>query len=404
MINLSSYVQQLKPSPTLEIMKIADRLKKEGKSLFDFGIGELNPEIKTPPELIQEIVASLKENETHYSPSAGDPELLEALSGDFKSFGLNYSPAQIIICPGPKDAFFKACMAILDPSAKRNRLVAFAPVYESFEQVPIMLTGKPPIIIQTDENFVPDLNQLEDLLKNNPNVAGVVINSPNNPTGTLYPEAFFKELSSLLKKYEEITVLADEVYRTIRYDEKPYTSIAMEIPERTLYLSGISKELSATGLRLGFIAGPPSVMETIETLEGHISSCVNLPTQKGLARFLRKDNDLHIRKGICNKLMARRERVIKFFSELVPNSVFVKPEGAFYFFPDIRYYLGKKTPKGEILEDDGALARYLLEEANVVTIPGSSFLRPNHLRFAYAVSFDTIEGGISKMAEALGKL
>ena len=245
---------------------------------------------------------------------------------------------------------------------------------------------------------------MEDLLKKDQSVAGVVINSPNNPTGALYPEAFIKELSSLLKKYEGVTVLADEVYRTIRYDGKPYTSIAMEIPERTLYLSGISKELSATGLRLGFIAGPSSALEAIANLEGNISSCVHLPTQKGLARFLRKDRDFRIRQEIRDQLMARRDRVVEYFSELVPHATFVKPEGAFYFFPNFQFYLGKKTPKGEILADDRALALYLLEEANVVTIPGSSFHRPGHLRFAYAVSLDTIEEGISRVGEALGRI
>lgn len=395
MIPVASHILRMTPSPTLEIKEIADSRRQEGKPVYNFGIGELNPEIPTPPEFVEEIVESLRRNETHYSPAAGDPELRSALSEDFKTFGLEYSASQIVVCPGPKDALFKASLALLDPRAERNRVVVFAPIYESFAQVPFIVTGAPPIMLGCDEQLRPDLNQLEDVLKRDKTVVAIIINSPNNPSGALYPQSFFRELATLLAPYEEVNVISDEVYRTIRYDGEPYTTIAKELPDRTLYIGGISKELSATGLRLGYVAAPSPIIEAIRDIEGNTSSCVHLPTQKGLARFLPKDGDHTIRGRIRDALEARRNRFLELFTEAMPEAVLPEPKGAFYAFPDVSAYFGP-------FADDRELARYLLTEAGVVCLPGSTFHRPGHLRFAYAVPFETIEEGMSRLAEKMG--
>ena len=400
----SAWAQQIKPSPTLEVKLIADRLRLEGKQIYDFGIGEMNPELPVPHLLKAAISQAVMDDATHYSPEAGDPELLEAIHADLRLFGLNYSPSEIVICPGPKDAIFKISVTMLNPSSRRNRLVTFAPTYESFENLPVLLTGKPPIVLQTDAHFLPDLNQLAGLLSQDDTIAMIVLNSPNNPTGTVYPSSLLRELAEIIGKHEQICVLSDEVYRTVVYDGLEHVSIASYLPNQTLLVGGMSKEVSGTGLRLGFVAGPEVVMQTVANVEGNTSSCVNLPTQKGYAHFLRKDADLRLRHQIRDALHVRREALIKCFSELVKGAVWECPSGAFYFFPDMRLYCGRRTPKGQYLNTDEELALYLIESANVVTVPGSKFQRPGHLRFAYAVSLETINTGIERLAEALYQL
>ncbi len=400
----STWAQQIKLSPTLEIKSIADKLRLEGKQIYDFGIGEMNPEIPVPHSLKTAISQAVMEDATHYSPAAGDPELLEAIHADLCLFGLSYSPSEIVVCPGPKDAVFKICVTMLNPSSRRNRLVTFAPTYESFENLPILLTGKPPIILQTDPHFLPDPNQLADLLNQDDTIALIVLNSPNNPTGAVYPDSLLRELAEIIGKHEQICILSDEVYRTIIYDGIEHVSIASYLPNQTLLVGGMSKEVSGTGLRLGFIAGPEALMGTIANVEGNTSSCVNLPTQKGYAHFLRKDADLRLRHQIRDALLVRREALMERFSELVTGAPWERPSGAFYFFPDIRRYCGRRTPEGKLLNTDEELAHYLIESANVVTVPGSKFQRPGHLRFAYAVSLETINTGIERLAEALDQL
>ena len=400
----SAWAQQIKPSPTLEIKAIADKLRLEGKQIYDFGIGEMNPEVPVPHLLKTAISQALMEDATHYSPEAGDPELLDAIHTDFRLFGLSYSPAEIVVCPGPKDAVFKICVTMLNPSSRRNRLVTFAPTYESFENLPILLTGKPPIVLRTDAHFLPDPNQLADLLNQDDTIALIVLNSPNNPTGTVYPPSLLRELAEIVGKHEQICVLSDEVYRTVVYDDLEHVSIASYLPNQTLLVGGMSKEVSGTGLRLGFIAGPEAVMGPIANVAGNTSSCVNLPTQKGYAHFLRKDADLRLRYQIRDALYMRRNALMKRFNELVKDAAWERPSGAFYFFPDMRFYCGRRTPDGQPLNTDEELALYLIESANVVTVPGSKFQRPGHLRFAYAVSLETINAGVERLAEALDQL
>ena len=176
-----------------------------------------------------------------------------------------------------------------------------------FENLPVLLTGKPPIVLQTDAHFLPDPNQLADLLNQDDTIALIVLNSPNNPTGTVYPSSLLRELAEIIGKHEQICVLSDEVYRTVVYDGLEHVSIASYLPNQTLLVGGMSKEVPGTGLRLGFVAGPEAVMRTISNVEGNTSSCVNLPTQKGYAHFLRKDADLRLRHQIRDGLLVRRE-------------------------------------------------------------------------------------------------
>ncbi|HIC17026.1 TPA: aminotransferase class I/II-fold pyridoxal phosphate-dependent enzyme [Candidatus Poribacteria bacterium] len=207
---------------------------------------------------------------------------------------MTYPPSQIVVCQEPKDAFFKVCLTIMGQSSLRNRLVTFAPVYESYQNIPVLLTGQPPILLPTDRHFLPDPKQLEDLLRRDQTIALIVLNSPNNPSGAVYPLGLIQEMAGIIGQHPEVGIISDEVYRTILYDDHQHESIATYLPGQTFVLGGMSKEISGTGFRLGFVAGPETISQTIAIVEGNVSSCVNLPTQKGYAHFLPQDANLQL--------------------------------------------------------------------------------------------------------------
>ncbi|MCH2201254.1 MAG: aminotransferase class I/II-fold pyridoxal phosphate-dependent enzyme [Fuerstiella sp.] len=401
---ISPWARQLKSSPTLEVKAVADRLRADGVPVLDLGIGEMNPEIPVPSLIKQAMVDALDSDATHYSGERGDPELVSAISEDLARFGLSYSDQQIVVCPGPKDAIFKVALTILNSTVRRRRLLMFTPGYESFENIPVLVTGDPPIVLPTDSNFLPDPSKLDELLKTNDTIAAVVLNSPNNPTGAVYKKPLLRDLAAVLSQHKDVAVISDEVYRTIYYDDVEYASIASLLPEQTFIVSGMSKEVSGTGLRLGFVAGPKKHIGTLAVVEGNASSCVNLPTQRGYARFLRADGDFTERHSIRDQLCVRRDHLLSRFAEVAPRAKWNRPQGAFYFFPDMTAYIGQQDADGHVIENDLDLSRHILETRHVVTIPGTLFQRPGHIRFAFAQSIETIDRAMEHLGEALALL
>ena len=401
-IRASSWARKVDPSPTLKSRSIAQQLKRQDKTVYDFGIGEMNPEIPVPPLLVEAMIEAIQNGAMHYSPAAGDSKLLDAISADMEVFGLRYDPEQIVVCPGPKDAIFKVCLSLLNPRAQRRRLLVFPPIYESYRSGSILLTGEPPIFVETDAHFFPDPHRLAEVLDRDSSVALITLNSPNNPTGAVYPLELLEELAEVIARHPQVAVLSDEVYRTILYDGTPHYSLASILPQQTLLLGGMSQR----GFRYrssasGYVAGPVSLVKTIVKVEGNVSSCVHLPTQKGYAHFLNRDRTLSQRFAIRDQLKERRDLLLKNFQIDVPEALWTAPKGAFYFFPDMRPYLGRWTPAGDPLRDDEDLFLYLSREVGVVTVPGSRFGRAGHLRLSYAVNPNDICDGIREMGRAL---
>ena len=403
-VPISPWARQLKPSPTLEVKAVADRLRAQGVPVLDLGIGETNPEIPVPALIKQAIADAVQADATHYSPQQGDPELVSAITEDLARFGHSYSDEQIVVCPGPKDAIFKIALTILNSTTHRRRLVMFTPGYESFENIPVLVTGEPPVVLPTDSRFLPDPTKLDELLTSDDSIAAIVLNSPNNPTGTVYERSLLGDLAAVLERHEDVAVISDEVYRTIYYDDIEYASIAPLLPEQTFVVGGMSKEVSGTGLRLGFVAGPKEHIKILSVVEGNASSCVNLPTQRAYAEFLRADGDFARRHSIRDQLCCRRDHLLRKFAAVAPDAVWDRPGGAFYFFPDMRSYIGRQDVNGHAVVDDVDLARHILETRHVVTIPGTLFQRPGHLRFAYAQSIETIDQAMQQLGESLALL
>jgi len=299
-------------------------------------------------------------------------------------------------------------LALVSPLSERNRVAAFAPCFESFLTVPQLITGQPTIVIPTDDKCDPDLNAFAACLKeHHKQIGAIIINSPNNPSGRVYSRTIIESLANILKEYPEIGVISDEVYRTITFDEhNPHISLASYLPNQTLVVSGTSKECAGTGIRVGYVAGPQHIIEGIAKLSGHATSSVNLPAQKGYAKFLRSDIHLTDRNAIRDILKKKRDVLIKQFQtvEGLQECEYEIPLGTFYFFPSMKKFIGRKTPEGKVLENDEQLAFYLINE-NVVTIPGLFYLKEGYLRMAYGrLGEEEIIKGAVALGEALKKL
>jgi len=236
-----------------------------------------------------------------------------------------------------------------------------------FVAPPLMITQKHTIVLESDENCFPVLENLSKTLETCDDIALIIINSPNNPTGNIYPSEMLKQMAEIIQKYPHIAVISDEVYRTIRFDGSTYSSIAHYLPLQTILIGGMSKEVSGTGLRVGFAAGPEHIIKAMAFINGHSCACVNLPTQKGYAAFLESDSDLRERLKIRQILSEKRDTVLRMFNDLpgLKKCKFGNPTGAFYVFPNIKSFIGLKTPTGNTITSDVDLSLYLLKSGQV---------------------------------------
>eukprot|EP01090_Pellita_catalonica_P015121 TRINITY_DN4005_c0_g1_i3.p1 TRINITY_DN4005_c0_g1~~TRINITY_DN4005_c0_g1_i3.p1 ORF type:complete len:429 (+),score=44.77 TRINITY_DN4005_c0_g1_i3:73-1359(+) len=421
-IAVSSFLASVGNSPTLRVKALVDELREKGTEVYDFGIGEMNPAVPVPIALRKAIAKRMLDVAScGYSAALGAPELRNALCEDLHTnFGYNYDMKEICVCPGPKDAIFKTCLALLDPIAVRNRVLIFGPTYESFANVPVLLTGKQPLVIETQPpTFYPDPQILSKMLEDHAQeIAIIIINSPNNPTGTVYPDALLKKFAEILEKHPHIAVISDEVYHTIHYPDLTAEgfgnvlfqcpTIAKYMPRRTFVIGGLSKELAGTGLRLGWVCcRDQRLIAAIEIFQGNGTSCVNLPLQLGYADFLRSGEiktkcariaiatSLAAKKDLFFLIMAKRPALKKWF---YPEAL---PTGAFYLFADARKLLQSEKAVALGLKTDEDLALYFLKTASVAVVPGVAFSRPGYFRLAYARNEAIITKGLDALNSAL---
>ena len=263
-----------------------------------------------------------------------------------KNFDIPTSVDQLCVCPGPKDAIFKAAMAMTNGRSHRRRFICFAPIYESFISIPLLVGGEQPLVLSTDpKTFLPNPAELRAALEANDNICCVIVNSPNNPTGAIYPKELLAELANVIKDFPEVWALSDEVYRTVRFVPGRHASLRQFLPDQTVSVSGMSKEVSGTGLRLGFCAGPLNLIALIRSIQSNSSSCVNLPTQRAYEMLIRHDieNNMELRAGVVSQLQSRQKRLLAAFEAALERHPAVREamfahvaQGAFYWFPNIQ--------------------------------------------------------------------
>ena len=390
---LSNRIQSLPASATLAMAAKARELKNQGVNVIGLSLGE--PDFNTPEFIKQAAIQAVNDNYNSYTPVDGYVALKEAICRKFKRDNhLDYSPSQIVVSTGAKQSIANAIQVLIDPG---DDVLLVAPYWVSYSAIVLLAEGNPIEIysdIKTDFKITPE--QLEKSIT--PKTKMVVINSPNNPSGSVYTEAEYRALAAVLEKYPDIYILSDEIYEHINYGVGHFSFA--QIPSmynRTLTVNGVAKAFAMTGWRIGYLGAPKWIAKACTKMQGQITSGANCIAQRATIAAL--DAPVTYIQYMVDEFATRRERILELLSN-IKGFVLNQPKGAFYVFPDISYYFGK-TIKGKTIDNASDFALYLLEKAHVATVTGEAFGCPNNIRISYAASMKNIEEAVKRIQQAL---
>ncbi len=382
-MKVSKIVQEIADSQTLKITSLIKKLKKENKPVINFAAGE--PDFDTPDVVKEFAKEAIDKGFTKYTPVAGITDLREAISYKFKSANnLIYSPEQIVVSSGAKQAIYNSLIAILDPG---DEVIILSPFWLSYPEMVKLASGVPVVVKAKKEDlFCPDFSKIEAAITKR--TKAIILNTPTNPTGYVWRKSEIAQLADIVCKHD-ITVISDEIYEHFVYDCEHISigSLSQEILSRTISINGVSKSFSMTGWRIGWVAAPLDVAAQIKKIQGQTTSNACSVSQMAALRALNIDKDWFV--FLKNEFKKRRNFLVK---GLIENKInFLKPDGAFYLFLDI----------SEARIGSFAFAERLLNEKLVGVIPGEPFGCDDFVRLSYATSIEEIEAGVKKIKEFL---
>jgi aspartate aminotransferase len=379
----ASRLQQLTPSLTLAIDSKAKAMLAEGIEVFGFGAGE--PDMDTPEHIKAAAIKALQDGRTKYTPSAGIPELRQAISQKFlKDNGLDYKSSQVIVSNGAKQSCFNAIAAVVNEG---DEVIIPAPYWLSYPEM-VRIVGGEPVFIQTREenNWKITPEDFENAMT--PRTKMIIINSPGNPTGSLYTREELKALSEVAAE-EDIYILSDEIYEKLTYDGAEHVSIASVSPEAydlTITINGFSKAYAMTGWRLGYLAAPEPIARAIDSMQSHMTSNPCSFAQYGALAALTGDQQCVA--DMREEFDIRRQYMFERLTQIQGVSA-VRPQGAFYVLANISA-LGLKSQN---------FADRLLSKSSVAVVPGIAFGDDRTIRLSYATSLDIIKSGLDRIEE-----
>ncbi len=393
---LSERVQKLQESETLAMARLGNELKDKGVNVINMSLGE--PDFNTPDFIKLAAKDAIDKNFSFYSPVPGFKDLQEAIVEKFKrDNNLHYKPSQIVVSTGAKQSIINVVMATINPG---DEAILPAPYWVSYSEMIQLNEGKVvPLETTYKTDFKISPEQLEKAIT--PKTKMFLFSNPCNPTGTMYSEKELRALGEVFKKHPQILIVSDEIYEVISFDEKLFSIGSIpELSNRTVTVNGLSKGFAMTGWRLGYIGAPEEVAKACVKIQGQFTSGANSITQKAAVAALKVDPK--ILEPMKNAFLERRDLLIKLMSD-VPYVNLHHPGGAFYLFPEISWYFGKKI-NGQVIKDSKDLCMYLLNEGHVALTPGGAFGAPNYLRLSYATSEDNIREAVRRIKAALAKL
>jgi aspartate aminotransferase len=397
-MRLAKRLNVIEPSMTLKVSAKAAELKAKGVDVVSFGAGE--PDFDTPAHIKEAAKKALDRGATKYTQVEGTPQLRKAVAAWFgRAHGLEVSPGEVMVSAGAKQVIFNAFHAVLDEG---DEVILPAPYWVSYSEIAKLAGAKPvPVVSRPEDAFVVDPDAVARAIT--PRTRLLLIVSPCNPTGAVYDEKTLRALADLAVKHD-LWLLTDDIYRTLIYGDARFVQPATfgpEVRKRTIIADGVSKAFAMTGWRIGFALAPPAVIEAMGTLQGQSTTNAAAVSQEAaLAAIEGPTDDLER----MRKEFDRRRRYMVDALRNIRGVKCVEPRGAFYAFPDVSAFNGRRTPGGKLIDGDPSLCDYLIEEARVAVVPGSSFYAPGFVRLSYATSQANIEKGVSRLAEALGKL
>ena len=396
---ISSRVNNIKPSLTIATNMKAQELKRAGKDIIVLAAGE--PDFDTPEHIKNAAIKAINNGFTKYVPGKGTPDLQQAIQKKFKQDNdLDYDLSNITVGVGGKHIIYNAFSATINSG---DEVIIPAPYWVSYPDIVILNDGVP-VVVECGEESGFKLNP-EDLEKNiTKKTKWLMLNSPSNPTGSLYSKQELIALGEILKKHEQVYVLSDDIYEKIVYDDHKFHTFAEVCPDlkdRTLTMNGLSKSYCMTGWRVGYAAGPSNVINAMNKVQSQnvsstasISMAASVEALNGDQSFISSNNESFLR---------RRNLVVKNLNE-TPGLSCRTPEGAFYVFASCKGVLGKKTEAGKMLNTDGDFIDYLLEDVGVAGVQGSAFGLDGFFRISYATSDSILEDACQRIKNACSRL
>ena len=396
MAQLSERLNRLAPSATLAMSQKSGEMKAQGIDVINLSVGE--PDFNTPDHIKDAAKRAIDENFSRYSPVPGYMDLREAIVAKLKSEnGLDYSVNEVLVSNGAKQSVCNTVMALVNDG---EEVIIPAPYWVSYPQM-VKLAGGVPVIVEAgfEQNFKMTPQQLEAAIT--PKTRMIILCSPSNPTGSVYAQEEMAALAEVIKRHDDLFVLADEIYEHINYTGR-HASIA-QVPgmkERTIIVNGVSKAYAMTGWRIGYIAAPEWIVKGCNKLQGQYTSGPCSVSQKAaLAAYTASQQcveDMRV-------AFERRRNLIVELAKDIPGLEVNVPEGAFYLFPKCSNFFGK-TDGTRVINSSTDLAMYLLEVGHVATVAGDAFGDPQCFRMSYATSDDNIRESMRRIKECLAQL
>ena len=396
-MELSRKAQAIEPSLTLAITAKAKEMKEKGIDVISFSAGE--PDFNTPKNIINAAIKAMEDGNTKYTSVNGILQLREAICKKFKDDnGLEYNPSQIVVSTGAKQSLANTFLAILNPG---DEVIVSTPYWVSYPELIKLADGKPVFVEGAEKsNYKFTKENLEKAVT--AKTKAIVLNTPNNPTGTIYNKEELEVIADFAKKYN-IIIISDEMYEKLIYDNENHISIASlskDAYERTIVINGLSKSYAMTGWRIGYCAASEKIAKLMISIQSHVTSNVCSITQYAALEALNGPQD-EITKMI-NEFEKRRNYMINRI-ESIDNLSIVKPKGAFYIMINIENCLGKEI-NGKILNDSMEFCASLLENEKLAVIPGKAFGLNNYIRVSYATSMEAIKEGLNRIESFIKKL
>ena len=396
MNRLSDRINALAPSATLAMSQKSSELRAQGVDVINLSVGE--PDFFTPDHIKTAAKQAVDDNFSFYSPVPGYLSLRQAVCEKLRrENGLDYTPDQIVIGNGAKHELCNVIMALINPG---DEVIIPTPAWVSYVQMVNLAGGKNVLLPSSmEKNFKVTADELEAAIT--PATRLIVICSPSNPSGAIYTRDELKAIADMLARHPEVMVIADEIYEHINYVGR-HESLAQfdAIKEQVVIINGVSKAYAMTGYRIGYIAAPLWVSKAVTKMQGQYTSGVSSIAQKAAEAAYNGPQECVEEMRVA--FQRRRDLIVGLLQE-IPGLELNMPDGAFYAFPKVDSYYGKRCGD-TVINDDNDLALYLLNEAHVATVAGSAFCCPGYIRLSYATSDENLREAAKRIAAALAKL
>ena len=390
---LTDKINNLPASATLTMAAKARELKNSGIDIIGLSLGE--PDFNTPDFIKNSAIDAINQNYNSYTPVDGYLELKEAICKKFhRDNKIIYNPNQIVVSTGAKQSIANVVQAMIKPG---EEVILLAPFWVSYSAIVLMADGIPKILKSDISNdFKVSAKQIDDAISEKTKM--IIINSPNNPSGSIYNKKELYEIASVVKKYPNVFVLSDEIYEHINYGTEHVSFASIEgMYDRTITVNGIAKAFAMTGWRIGYLGAPIWIAKACTKLQGQVTSGANCIAQRATIEAITESPEKI--KYMVKEFEQRKNLIIKLLSE-IKGFQLNNPDGAFYIFPDISYYFGK-TIGNVTIKNASDFAMLVLEKAHVATVTGDAFGSPKNIRISYAASKENIITAVNRIKDLL---